>query len=127
MVPVDDAARVGATHRADKQDAHSVSTTVRVKFLSEKCRGSTSEPMDDFFSNAILAGLRSRAAMAREGGGENETEPIPGQAKVVTYRITHALTSSLLARSPVGFLPRHADPTSSASASGRAMSPGAPS
>ena len=123
MVPVDDAARVGATHRADKQDAHSVPTTVRVKFLSEKCRGSTSEPMDDFFSNAILAGLRSRAALAR-GEGENENRLRVASCELPNYT---CFDSSLLAHSPVGFLPRHADPTSSASASGRAMSPGAPS
>ena len=53
----------------------------------------------------------SRAAVAEGGGrGGAETETLKsgllGQAKVVNYRITHALTSSLLARSPVGFLHR---------------------
>eukprot|EP00964_Phaeocystis_antarctica_P139530 scaffold104315_cov75-Phaeocystis_antarctica.AAC.1 len=54
-------ARFGAAHRAVKQAVHSVPTTVSVEFLSEKCRGSTSDPMDAFFSIAILTGLRSRA------------------------------------------------------------------
>ena len=65
----------------------------------------------DFFSNAILAGLRSRAVGEGRGRDENVFLADPGEAKVVNCRITHALTSSLLARSPVGFLPRHADPT----------------
>ena len=65
MVPLGSAARLGAAHRAVKQAVHSVPTTVSVEFLSEKCQGSTSDPMDAFFSIAILTGLR--AALA---GGE---------------------------------------------------------
>eukprot|EP00964_Phaeocystis_antarctica_P095048 scaffold61628_cov74-Phaeocystis_antarctica.AAC.4 len=60
------AARFGAAHRAVKQGVHSMPTTVCVEFLSEKCRGSTSNPIDAFFPIAILTGLG--AALA-DGGG----------------------------------------------------------
>ena len=66
MVPLGSAARFGAAHRAVKQAVHSVPTTVCVEFLSEKCRGSTSDPMDAFFLMAILTG-GLRAALAGRG------------------------------------------------------------
>ena len=69
-VPLGNEARVGAAHRAVKQAVHSVPTTVCVEFLSEKCRGSTSDPMDEFFSTAILTGLRSSAPRWQAGGGK---------------------------------------------------------
>eukprot|EP00964_Phaeocystis_antarctica_P101709 scaffold67196_cov69-Phaeocystis_antarctica.AAC.2 len=59
VVPLGSAARFGAAHRAVRQAVHSVPTTVCVEFLSEKCRGSTSDPMDAFFPIAILTGLRA--------------------------------------------------------------------
>ena len=62
MVPLGSAARFGAAHRAFNQAVHSVPTTACAELLSEKCRGSTSDPMDAFFSIAILTGLRAALA-----------------------------------------------------------------
>ena len=67
MVPLGSVARFEAAHHAIKQAVHLVPTTVCVEFLSEKCRGSTSDPMDAFLSIAILTGLRAALA-GRQGG-----------------------------------------------------------
>ena len=69
VVPLGSAARFGAAHRAVNQAMHSMPTTVCVEFLSEKCRGFTSDPMDAFFSIAIPHGPASRAPRWQEGGG----------------------------------------------------------
>ena len=69
MVPLGSVARFEAAHHAIKQAVHLVPTTVCVEFLSEKCRGSTSDPMDAFFSIAILTGLRLARRVGRRGGG----------------------------------------------------------
>ena len=68
------AARFGAAQRAVKQGVHSRPTTVCVEFLSEKCRGSTSNPIDAFFSVAILTGLREFLRAALAGGGARLTQ-----------------------------------------------------
>ena len=69
MVSLGSAERFGAARCAVKQAMHSVPTTVCVEFLSEKCRGFTSDPMDAFFSIAILTGLRLARRVGSRGEG----------------------------------------------------------